>query len=368
MYYTGSMKKREVYLVSLVMGLGVVGIITLGIMGAISDVKAGCSSLQCSDLSVVEAVLPAPEVSGGIRGELGIDKNVNEATIDRYLGRGDAVYRDMRMLVDEANYEAIGGDSYLSGFVEGFEVVPLPKIVNTSLPEAVGTGYTGPTLFTLKDGKYVANYAESMEILEYYFPKDKVIFLMCGGGGYAGMMKDLLVALGWDETKIYNVGGYWYYDGEYNVQVKRTEGGKTVYDFWKVPYHDIDFSGLSVAKAESAAPEHAEGLVEITAEEFQQMVRAKKSFVAIAHMTICSAEYPLTTVAKQLAREENMKIYALPEEEFKKTGLAAEIKYLPTAVIYKNGELVKYLDAGADEDMKYYQSKEGLAEWINAEK
>ena len=29
---------------------------------------------------------------------------------------------------------------------------------------------------------------------------------MCGGGGYAGMTKKLLVSLGWDENKIYNVG------------------------------------------------------------------------------------------------------------------------------------------------------------------
>ena len=29
--------------------------------------------------------LPAPEVSGGLRGELGIDKNINEENIDKYL-------------------------------------------------------------------------------------------------------------------------------------------------------------------------------------------------------------------------------------------------------------------------------------------
>lgn len=352
MYYTESMKKHEVSLISLVLGLGVISIITLGVVGAVGDAKG---DLQCSSLAVAD--LPEPEVSGGVRGELGIDKNVNEATIDQYLGRNDAVYRDMRMLVDEADYEAIGGDSYLSGFVEGFEVIPLPKIVNMSLPEAVGTGYAGPTLFTLKDGKYTANYAESMEILEYYFPKDKVIFLMCGGGGYAGMMKDLLVALGWDASKIYNVGGYWYYGGAHNVQVKRTEDGETVYDFWKVPYHDIDFSTLH-------APKEVKGLTEITAGEFQQMVKAKKSFVVIAHMTICPAEFPLTTVAKELAREENMTIYALTEEEFRKTDLAAKIKFLPTAVVYKNGEMVKYLDAENDGDLKYYRAVEGLKGWI----
>lgn len=192
--------------------------------------------------------LPTPEVSEGQRGELGIDKNVNESTIDQYLNRSDAVYRDLRLLKDPGNYEAIGGDSYLSGFVNGFEVVPYPYIVNVvGLPEVVGSTYTGPTLFHQhSDGTYSANYQESKAILEALFPKDKVIFLMCGGGGYSGMMKNMLVALGWDESKIYDVGGYWYYEGENNVDVKRTKSdGTVVYDFYKVPVHEIDFETLT---------------------------------------------------------------------------------------------------------------------------
>lgn len=190
--------------------------------------------------------LPAPEVAEGQRGELGIDKNINEATIDQYLHRSDAVYRDLRMLKDPGNYEAIGGDAYLSGFVDGFEVVPFPYIVNVEgLTEEVGDTYTGKTLFTQKDGKYIPNYQESWAVLEALFPRDKVIFLMCGGGGYAGMMKEMLVSLGWDASKIYNVGGYWYYEGENNVEVKRhLLDGTEVYDFYKVPYHDIDFENL----------------------------------------------------------------------------------------------------------------------------
>ena len=189
--------------------------------------------------------LPKPEVTSGVRGEFGIDKNINEETIDNYLGRSDSVYRDMRMLKDPGNYEAIGGDSYLSGFVKGFEVVPFPYIVNVSgLPDEVGETYTGKTLFTEKNGNYTPNYEESMDVLEYLFPKNKNIFLMCGGGGYAGMMKNMLIELGWDENKIYNVGGYWYYKGENNVLVKRTINNEVTYDFWKIPYHDIDFSML----------------------------------------------------------------------------------------------------------------------------
>lgn len=194
--------------------------------------------------------LPKPQVSEGERGQLGIDKNINEVVIDDYLNRDDSVYRDMRMLKDPGNYEAINGDSYLSGFVKGFEIVPLPYLAPvTGLPEAVGDTYKGKTLFSVdENGKYVANYEESLEILEYLFPKDKNIFLMCGGGGYAGMTKNMLVSLGWDENKIYNVGGYWFYNGKNNVQVKREKNGKTSYDFWKVNYHNIDFDILSEVK------------------------------------------------------------------------------------------------------------------------
>lgn len=194
--------------------------------------------------------LPKPEVSEGVRGDLGIDKNVNEKTIDQYLGREDAVYRDMRLLVDPAEYENIGGDAYLSGFVKGFEVVPLPYLVNvTGLPEAVGATYDEETLFTMdENGEYKANYEESMDILEYLFPKDKTIFLMCGGGGYAGMTKAMLVKLGWDETKIYNTGGYWYYEGENNIIVKNDKYEPATYDFWKIAYHDIDFEMLHEVK------------------------------------------------------------------------------------------------------------------------
>lgn len=206
---------------------------------------SGCNKSELSEL-------PKPEITEGIRGtQFGIDKNINEETIDNYLNRSDSVYRDMRMLKDPGNYEAIGGDSYLSGFVQGFEVVPFPYLVNvTGLPESVGKTYEGKTLFTQdKEGKYTANFQESFEILEYLFPKDKNIFLMCGGGGYAGMTKNMLISLGWDENKIYNVGAYWSYQGKNNVSVKKTkQDGVASYDFWKVSYHDIDMKSLTEVK------------------------------------------------------------------------------------------------------------------------
>ncbi len=161
--------------------------------------------------------LPSPEIISGNRSSFGIDANINESTIDQYLRRRDSVYYDMRMLDDPTEFGAIDGDRNLSGFVKGFEVVPLPYIVNvdSALPEAVGPAYSGPSLFTYtgdsfnvkssysKSSKlddpndyYTANYSESMSILKGLFPTDKYIFLMCGDGEYAGIMKTMLVHLG----------------------------------------------------------------------------------------------------------------------------------------------------------------------------
>ncbi len=200
--------------------------------------------------------LPPAELAEGLRGEYGIDKNIDETTIDKYLNRGDTVYRDVRMLVDTATWENKGGDRYLSGYIKGFEVVPsvylagfTEEYIKQKEKENVSGLYTGKTLFTLEsDGSYTANYEESMDILEAIFPKDKNIFIMCGAGGYAGQVKDLLISLGWDKAKVRDIGGYWYYKGKNSIQVKQTKDGKDYYNFSKVPYYDIDFKVLHEVK------------------------------------------------------------------------------------------------------------------------
>lgn len=191
--------------------------------------------------------LPTPETIGGEWGKFGIDKNINVNTIDSYLDRSDTVYRDMRMLVDPADFSKVGGDSYLSGFIRGFTVVPYPYLCDKlDLPEEVGTGYQGSTLYSYKNGIYTANYKESLSILQDLFPSDKNIFVMCGAGGYAEETKELLIYLGWNKDKIWNVGCYWSYEGKNNVSVKKTDDeGNVYYAFYLVDYRVIDFSYLT---------------------------------------------------------------------------------------------------------------------------
>lgn len=238
------MKKNLIWMLVVIISIVVGGLGSYFIFGNLKEVRNH------------ERPLPKPNLSEGLRGEYGIDKNINETTIDNYLNRTDTVYRDVRMLIDSANWENKGGDRYLSGYIKGFEVIPTVYIAGFSdeyieqkKKENVSGLYTGKTLFTLEsNGNYIANYEESMDILEAIFPKDKNIFIICGAGGYAGQVKNTLVALGWDENKIFNVGGYWFYEGENAIQVKETRDGKDYYNFSKVPYYNIDFDILHEVK------------------------------------------------------------------------------------------------------------------------
>lgn len=232
------MKNKKILIISIITSIIIGGLLSYLVFG--------------KTIEYTDKPLPAPELSEGLRGKYGIDKNINETTIDNYLNRSDTVYRDVRMLVDSASWENKGGDRYLTGYIKGFEVISSPYLasytdayIKQKEKENVYGLYTGKTLFTLQDdGTYTPNYKESMEILEAIFPKDKNIFIICGAGGYAGQVKDMLISLGWNKELVRDIGGYWYYNGKNSVQVKETIDGKDYYNFSKVPYYNIDFDSL----------------------------------------------------------------------------------------------------------------------------
>lgn len=201
---------------------------------------AACDSQQA---------MPAPETTDQV---FGIDSNINMETIDDYLYRDDVAYRDVRMLFDPADYEAIGGEADLTATIEGFKVVPFPYVASLGdLP--VDGAYQGDTLFEVTwnaDGSVkeaTPKYRESMMIVEELFPKDQAIFIMCGGGGYSGMMKQLLIHWGWDPDLLYNVGGNWTYQGDHGLELivyPEDANEPNIYATWRADYAYIDFTKL----------------------------------------------------------------------------------------------------------------------------
>lgn len=212
----------------------------------------GCSSSgDTAAPTPGQTALPAPTVDESTM--FSVDRNINMTTIDSYLDRDDVVYRDVRMLFDPADYGSIGGEADLTRTIEGFKVVPFPYIATLQTLPVEGA-YEGDRLFDVvwaEDGTVSsakARYSESMMVLEELFPKDKAIFLMCGGGGYANMMKQLLLYFGWDESLLYNIGANWEYKGENALELivyPEDKDGSNIYATWRADYAYLDFSRLN---------------------------------------------------------------------------------------------------------------------------
>ena len=134
---------------------------------------------------------------------------INPENLLQYLGRTDVKYIDVRDYAD-----------YAKKHLRNFECIPYFALIfnadaatDESLPQLYGGTVEDP----------IPVYKESDEILEALFPKNKVIFLMCQGGGRVNNLMKLLNARGWDMTKIYNIGGMGQYTGaEYKEIVTDT--------------------------------------------------------------------------------------------------------------------------------------------------
>lgn len=71
---------------------------------------------------------------------------------------------------------------------------------------------------------------------------------MCGGGGYASFTKALLIELGYNPDLLYNIGGFWEYQGDHRVHVRVSYGENNQYEynaFHRLKYHLIDFDQLT---------------------------------------------------------------------------------------------------------------------------
>jgi len=207
---------------------------------------SSCDTNEPSGGSQELTALPKPEPDGG---PFGVDVNININTIDDYLGRPDVTYIDARMLHDPAEFEAIGGIANLTQTLPGYRIVPYP-FLGTLSAMPVANAYIGDCLYEIVWGEghgiisATPNFAESEIILNQIFPKDGIIFFMCGGGGYSALSRALLVHLGWDADMIYNTGGNWYYEGNMSLDLTISANDPNIAT-WRANYAFIDFDHLT---------------------------------------------------------------------------------------------------------------------------
>ena len=90
----------------------------------------------------------------------------------------------------------------------------------------------------------------------------------------------------------------------------------------------------------------------------------KENYVLYTYNDFCSFKIPCDKIFLEFMEKYKIDFLSIPFEEFKNTSLYNKVRYAPSVIVVKSGEVVGYLDAEADEDLYRYQSVSAFEEWI----
>lgn len=106
--------------------------------------------------------------------------------------------------------------------------------------------------------------------------------------------------------------------------------------------------------------------VEITPEEATDLIENEESFAIYIHQPFCSTSYEFNKILTKFAEEYQISFYKISFDDMKETEMHETIQYYPSFAIYKDGELIDYLDAESDEDLPRYKDAEEFAKWFGS--
>lgn len=108
-----------------------------------------------------------------------------------------------------------------------------------------------------------------------------------------------------------------------------------------------------------------DGYWELSAEEYDELVAAQKSFVVFVDQDGCTTADKLRGYVEGWARDNGVKVYRMMFSDMKKSGLHEVVKYYPSFAVVSRGKPTAWLRADADEDAEAYNSDEAFRVWIS---
>ena len=119
-----------------------------------------------------------------------------------------------------------------------------------------------------------------------------------------------------------------------------------------------------VLDAEYACTDGCGEYMELTASEYEELVKARKSFVVFVDQDGCTTADRLRGYVSDWASGAGMRVYRMMFSEVKKSSLHDLVKYYPSVVVVANGSVRGYLRADSDEDADMYNDYGAFSEWM----
>lgn len=105
---------------------------------------------------------------------------------------------------------------------------------------------------------------------------------------------------------------------------------------------------------------------EIEKKDYEELINNKESFAVFIYQPLCTTSYNFNKVVTKFTDMYEMNFYKMSFANMKETELKDKIKYYPSFAIFKDGELVDYLDANSKEDTNKYKSVDYFSNWFSS--
>ena len=106
--------------------------------------------------------------------------------------------------------------------------------------------------------------------------------------------------------------------------------------------------------------------IEIKTSNLEKLIDDKESFALFVYQPACVTSANFEQILKDFSNSNNIEIYKIAFSDIKDTSLSKYIKYYPSFAIFNKGNMVSYLDANSDNDLKYYESKDEFQKWFTS--
>ncbi len=105
-------------------------------------------------------------------------------------------------------------------------------------------------------------------------------------------------------------------------------------------------------------------IIKIDNTELERLVLERKTFAVFVDQPGCRAAEDLRTHLEGFSETQRVRFYQIDFAKLKESGLAVDVKFYPSFLIFRKGKLITFLRADEDADAAAYTTVEGFKEWF----
>ncbi len=126
-------------------------------------------------------------------------------------------------------------------------------------------------------------------------------------------------------------------------------------------FRKITFDRIST---ENISDESAAGIQTISADKLKDLIESKHNFGLFVSQPNCVTATNLRKILLDLSEKHSVTFFEIPFSELRSSGLASAVRFYPSFIVYRDGEIVDFLDANDSADTAAYTTADGFYDWL----